>query len=126
MFFLKKPSLVIDSVQYKVDTLDKLPTHLHPANLATKTSEKAVLFYANDSYFGNFFSASFILDGKTFSCSEQYFQYEKAVRASDGESAGKILTTTEPGNQMHFGRKVKVTGVVVNWSSGQQRLTCMF
>ena len=36
-------------------------------------------------------------------------QYEKAVRASDGEAAGKILTSTEPVYQMHLGRKVKVT-----------------
>ena len=101
--------LIIDGVQYKVDTLDKLPTHLQPANLATKISEKAILFYGKDSYLSNFFPAPFILDGKTFLCSEQYFQYEKAVRASDGEAAGKILTSTEPVYQMHLGRKVKVT-----------------
>ena len=64
--------LIIDGVQYKVDTLDKFPTHLQPPNLATKISEKAILFYGKDSYLSNFFPAPFILDGKTFLCSEQY------------------------------------------------------
>jgi ribA/ribD-fused uncharacterized protein len=101
--------LVIDGQRYTIDKLNKLPKQLQHAYLSTKTMDKAVLFYGKDSYLSNFFSAPFVLDGKSFSCPEQYLQYEKAIRASDGEAAGRILNSVDAVEQMRIGRKITVT-----------------
>jgi ribA/ribD-fused uncharacterized protein len=101
--------LIIDGQRFTVETLEKLPSHLQPANLSTKILDNAVLFFGKESYLSSFFPAPFVLDAKAFSGPEQFLQYEKALHASDAEAAGKILETTDPVIQMRIGRRVITT-----------------
>ena len=100
--------LILDGQSYTVNTLNNLPPDLQSAHLSTKIMDKAVLFHGKNSFLSNFFPAPFILDGKTFSGAEQYYQYEKAVHAADNDTAAKILATEDPVEQMHLGKKVAV------------------
>jgi ribA/ribD-fused uncharacterized protein len=100
--------LVLDGRRYTVSSLNTLPAHLQPKELATKMLEKTVLFYGKDSFLSNFYPAPFTIDKKSFTGSEQFFQYEKAVRAGDNETAAKIMNTDDPVQHLRLGKKLTV------------------
>jgi len=70
-------------------------------------SETFTLFYGNTTAFSNFCPSKFVIDGKEFNCTEQYFHYMKAVQFKDDDIASKILKSESPGGQKALGRKVK-------------------
>ena len=57
--------------------------------------------------FSNWYPATFILDGITYSSSEQYMMYQKALLFNDEEIAVKILNETNPLTVKRLGRNVK-------------------
>lgn len=58
--------------------------------------------------FSNWFRANIVIDGKTFSCCEQYMMYEKAKLFKDEETANKIDSfALGPREIKALGRQVK-------------------
>ncbi|KAK0418554.1 hypothetical protein QR680_013634 [Steinernema hermaphroditum] len=65
------------------------------------------LFFTTENCFSNFHPCEQLyIDGESFSCSEQYFMYRKAVTFGDDASARKILTASRPGEMKRLGREV--------------------
>lgn len=62
-------------------------------------------FYSGE--FSNWYPCLFILDGRKFSSSEQYYMYMKAVIFDDEASQKLILSTNNCKTQKELGRKVK-------------------
>ena len=64
----------------------------------------------NDEYgcCSNWYPASITIDGKTFSCCEQYMMYQKAILFNDHEIADKIINTTTPKDIKALGRQLKI------------------
>ena len=66
------------------------------------------LFYGG--FMSNWYPCNFIVDGKRFTTSEQYFMYHKALLMGDTATAEKILVTENPSVCKALGRLVK------NWN----------
>ena len=103
---LKRDKLQINGTTYNVDTLDNLPLDLQPATLSCRVLDNAVLFYGRDSWLSNFFPARFTIEGKTYLCSEQFYQYKKAQYANNMSIADQIMKTSDPADHHRLGKKL--------------------
>lgn len=102
--YKKKVKLVIDKMYLKgtqitVDTLSRLPVHLRPENLATKSNDQAVWFWNKASVFSNHYPCKFAENGVEYNCSEQYLMVSKAKHFGDSTAAEKIMKSTNPVEQ---------------------------
>ena len=100
--------LIIDNKSYTINTLNELPVDLQPKSLATRHEDAAVLFYGRHSHFSNFFAASFTVDNITYSSSEQFYQYHKAMKAGDIDTGNAILTSSDPVTQYKLGKRIRI------------------
>lgn len=66
-----------------------------------------IFFYSNKDYLSNFYPAQFIINGYTYSCSEQYIMAQKALLFNDFDSFEKIMNTSVPFLMKRYGRQVK-------------------
>lgn len=81
-----------------------------------------VKFYGPDEengYLGNWYKADFLLDGRVFSCVEQYMMFKKAVIFGDEKMADKILREKSPLKMRAYGRKIENFEDVV-WNGWRQ------
>jgi ribA/ribD-fused uncharacterized protein len=112
-YHIKQASLILDKLMinnksYTIHDIGRLPTFLQPENIAKKESEDTLAFYSRNAVMSNFYmKAPFTLDGTRFSCSEKYFQLEKARLFKDNESEVKILNTDDPLECSNLGKTVK-------------------
>ena len=91
---LNEDKLIIDGIKYTVETIHDVPFDI--SSLNQKESDSTLVFHGRFSPFSNFYPAEFSVDGKKFTCSEQYYQYQKARTANDTKSAMGIMTTKDP------------------------------
>ena len=98
--------LIIEGVSYTVDNLDTLPNELHPKRLAERYLDHAVLFYGKESCFSNFYQADFVLQGKNFNSSQQFFLYNKVLAAGKDEVASKILKSSDTVEQYYLAKNI--------------------
>ncbi len=63
----------------------------------------------NDGYLSNFYQTEFIVSGKKFNCSEQFFMKKKQelFDSTNIQLATKIMNETNPKNIKKYGRQVK-------------------
>ena len=61
----------------------------------------------DNAYLSNWFYASFTVKGVTYSSMEQYMMHRKALTFHDGETAGKIMATSNFGEIKALGRQVR-------------------
>lgn len=87
-------------------TSDEWETRLHDVLLSgTKYNDKYVAFWGG--CFSNFFPCQFTLEGKTWTTSEKYFMWKKAMTFGDTEIADEILKHDAPREVKKLGRQVK-------------------
>ncbi len=98
--------LRIDGRIYTLETLDSLPAKIGARELGQKVTEDYVLFSGRLSVFSNFHPSMFQIGGVTYSCNEQYYQWQKARQANDPVSASKILLSRDPSEMKAIGDKV--------------------
>lgn len=100
--------LIIDDRRYTINDLHKLPDHLQPANLATKTCNNITAFFSPASPLSNFYVTNFIAEnGKSFHSSEQLFQYFKAKEFHDQKSMRDILFCSTPHEAYSLGKMIE-------------------
>ncbi len=88
--------VVIDSIAYGVDDIDKLPPDLNPEKLSQKSNERNLVFFGINSKFSNFHPCKFRIDNVPYSCNEQYIASEKAGLFDDDEAQRKIMLEKSP------------------------------
>ena len=66
------------------------------------------MFFGKGSYLSNFYPTQLILNGKTFSGPEQFYEYQKALKAGDHDIAAKIMSTDNPIEQVRYGRELQL------------------
>ena len=66
-----------------------------------------MIFFYSGSFFSNFYPTSFIVDDIIYKHVEQFIMYQKAIYFEDYETAGKIISSSEPLVCKQLGRKVK-------------------
>ncbi|GFR90993.1 GTP cyclohydrolase [Elysia marginata] len=74
---------------------------------AVEAAQSFEFFWKADSYFSQWHPSEFAEGDTTFSCTEQYMMYHKAVCFKDHEIATKILKTNSPKEMKKLGRAVK-------------------
>ena len=102
--------IIIDSVKYTVDTLNKLPNELNPRQFSEKTVGGYMFFggiHSSFHPFSNFYSSEVVYKGNKFGSVEQGYQWSKAIFAEDSVMAKKLLHTVNP-------RTAKDLGAAVN------------
>lgn len=70
-------------------------------------SQKYTFFWRFESPFSQHHAANFKVEGKQFSCAEQYYMYKKATEFGDSNTAYKILNAKNPAQQKSLGKKVE-------------------
>lgn len=68
--------------------------------------EQYTYFWASKSPFSNWYKCRFEVDGQSFTSSEQYMMYGKAMLFGDTEIAAQIMQTSNVREQKALGRKV--------------------
>ncbi|MGF7048446.1 ribA/ribD-fused uncharacterized protein [Paenibacillus sp. DS2015] len=68
--------------------------------------EKFTFFWSAKSPLSQGYPSTFVIDGNTFNCAEQYMMYEKAWLFGDEDIAHQILAAPSPEVQKQLGRKV--------------------
>ena len=64
-------------------------------------------FFTEASPFSQWYRCTFVVDGQTFNCAEQFMMHGKAKLFADDEIAHKILAADHPKQHKALGRKVK-------------------
>lgn len=72
--------------------------------MTTQLNEKFTVFYGG--VFSQWTRATFVVDGVTFNCTEQYMMYKKALMFGDYNIAEEIMHTEHPRDQKALGREV--------------------
>jgi ribA/ribD-fused uncharacterized protein len=66
-----------------------------------------VLFWKPPSPFGQWTASSFEIDGKSYSCAEQYMMAEKARLFGDTKIERQIMESDDPRRQQKLGKQVR-------------------
>jgi ribA/ribD-fused uncharacterized protein len=69
-------------------------------------TEKFTYFWG-EAPFSQWAPATFVIDGITYNCTEQWMMAEKARLFGDTETLEKIMQSTKPSEQQRLGRQVK-------------------
>lgn len=75
--------------------------------MPTDTRDGFTFFWRPDSPFSQWHPATFVVDGLTFTCAEQFMMHGKATLFGDAEVAAQILAATDPRQHKALGRKVR-------------------
>lgn len=74
-----------------------------------KTQKQINFWRVSDKwgFLSNWYKQNLVIKNRTFKCVEQYMMWSKAVLMGDFETAGKILSTSDPKKMKALGREVK-------------------
>ncbi|MCB9558912.1 MAG: NADAR family protein [Kofleriaceae bacterium] len=75
--------------------------------MTTETRDGFTFFWRPDSPFSQWHPATFVVDGATFGCAEQFMMHGKAVLFDDADVAAQILAAVDPRQHKALGRKVR-------------------
>ena len=114
--------LIINSEPFTVHTLDRLPEHLKPQALYTKTHEDKVAFFTAISPLSNHFMSPFSHNGVKYNCVEQFLMAEKARACGDEEALQSIMDEDDPVKQKKHGRSLKDLDVDAWQQEAQKKL----
>jgi hypothetical protein len=115
-----KDKLVISGVHYAVDTVHSLKMkNSTPHTISTESSDDYTFFSGRFSVFSNFHPSEIEIDGITFNCNEQHYQYSKAKAAKDKAKMSEILAAKDPVLQKRLGGKVSIP--TDEWEDGPAR-----
>jgi ribA/ribD-fused uncharacterized protein len=106
---LQVDKLIIDSKPYTVESMHRLPPFLQPDQTSVIYSDlhNTVVFFTKAAIFSNLHPLPIRIDGREFSCNEQFFQYSKALHFGDQEIAQKILQESNPYQMMSLAKSIK-------------------
>ena len=98
---LNQDKLYIDGKLFNVTNINDVPFDISCLN--QKEDDATLAFHGRFSPFSNFYPAEFKIDGSTYSCSEQFYQHEKALAAKDIKCAVSIMMTNDPLKMKRYG-----------------------
>ena len=71
------------------------------------STDNVVLFWQPPSYFSQWTPSSFVVDGVSYSCAEQFVMAEKARLFKDHRAVGLIMSSPDPSTHKRIGRGVR-------------------
>ena len=103
---LRVDKLLIEGKEYDLNNVSDLNIDVDKVQY-TRSKDNIILFYGKNSPLSNFHPSSFNIDGQSFNCNEQFFQYHKCITHGDHQTADRVLATTDPALQKKLGNRVK-------------------
>lgn len=100
--------LMVNGTPYLEDELHLLPTELLLANIRTRKVRNGIGFCSKESYLSNFYATRVVINGETFSSSEQAYQFSKAIICEREDIAKFIKQCNDPVKIKHQGDRVEV------------------
>jgi len=88
--------LVLNGTKYGIADLHMLPAALNPIEVSTREDNDKLIFYGQGSPLSNFHKAKLKINNRTYNCTEQYIQYQKATLFDDDERASRIMLQDSP------------------------------
>ena len=70
------------------------------------STDNVVLFWQPPSYFSQLFPSSFVVDGVSYSCTENFMTAEKARHLNDHRAVELIMLSPDPSTYKRIGRGV--------------------
>ena len=104
-----------------VNNLDRLPRDLNPRQMAEREDGNTLAFFSLNSPFSNFHMASFVKNGETYLCNEQYIQAQKAQMFDDDFAHRRIMNYTSPYDMKREGNYVK-NFIEQKWQNEAERI----
>lgn len=101
--------LIVNGVPYLPHELDLLPNDILPERVKTRRRGNGIAFQGETAYFSNFYPCRVIFEGTSFNCSEQAFQYTKAMAVNKEGAAHSIKLLSDPQEIKHKGDKLPTT-----------------
>ena len=84
---IKGDKLIVNGINYTVDTLNELPAKISATKAAEKRDSDSIVFHGELSPFSNFYPSRFQHEGTCFETAEHYIQYRKALLSGDSVMA---------------------------------------
>lgn len=101
--------LIVNGETYLPHELDLLPNDILPERVKTRRRGNGIAFQGETAYFSNFYPCQVVFEGLKFNCSEQAYQYTKAIAVNKEGSAHKIKMLSDPQEIKHKGDKLPTT-----------------
>jgi ribA/ribD-fused uncharacterized protein len=105
---LQGDRLYIDGKTYTVNTLDRLPPGIDPANSAVNQYGNVIAFFGGQSPLSNFFKCDINIQESSYSSVEQYFQYQKCILAENMDAARRVREAKSPAVCKRIGDSIHV------------------
>ena len=103
---LRVDRLIVEGKAYSTDSLHHLPPSLQECAANYNKDDTFTFYFGRNCPLSNFYPSFFTIDGHTFSSSEQFLQYSKAMMFNDQATAHTILATNIPDEQKKLGRQI--------------------
>lgn len=88
--------LMIEGTRYGADALEAIPNEFTLEEASCKQTENTFVFFGKSCPLSNFHSSPFTLNGQSFFCAEQYYQYMKCLHFHKEDKAHKVLAAKRP------------------------------
>jgi hypothetical protein len=82
-----------------------LPPELDPRYIATRTDGNSTVFFSINSPLSNHHPAKMIIEGKEYSCNEQFYFSKRAEVMGDEVAQGRVMKQTNPREMLKEGRR---------------------
>lgn len=89
-------ALFLNGREYSPRELESLPVPIRPSTLASRASEKAMVFFSRHSVLSNHFPSKFKFKGIQFGNVEQYLAYKRALATDHTPTIQRALSATNP------------------------------
>ena len=110
--YLHDDKLIIKDTTYNVNNMYTLGGPLNPMRISTHKEGETLFFWSANSPLSNHHPSVFVIADKTYGCVEQFYMYQKALKANDMVRAQAILDTDDPGMQKQIAKSVRPN----NWN----------
>ena len=102
--------VLIDGKMYTHANLHSLPLKYSlEAARTIKANNETIAFYSKYAYMSNFYPAEFLIDGKLYNCSEQYYQCQKLKHAGRDDLITEMMAEENPLSQKKMGDSLNLS-----------------
>jgi len=100
--------LIIGKQTITKDNLIDLPDELKPEKVSSRENNTTFIWFSQLSPLSNFAHYPITVQGKRYTCNEQFIQSQKAEMANDFTAVRRIMQETSPKRMKALGRSVRV------------------
>lgn len=89
-------TLELNGQKYAPSNLESLPKPIRPSSIATRESEKTLVFFTSHSFLSNHHPSSFTIQGRKFANVEHYLAFKKAQISTQADVIQRASNATDP------------------------------